>query len=55
MAGGVDIVPPPGIEGMKPLSASVMSSFASAANGVVDVGEVGKGGVEGRVVLSGSS
>jgi poly(A) polymerase len=51
----INIPPPPGIEGMKPLSAAVMSSFASAAGGVVEVGNVGQNGGEGRVVLNGAS
>ena len=48
-----DIAPPPGIEGMPPLSATAMSSFASAAKGVTTVEEVGEGGnQEGLMVLN---
>jgi hypothetical protein len=46
-SGIVDVQPPPAIEGMPPLSATAMASFASAAKGVTTKQEAG------QVVLAG--
>lgn len=46
-----DIAPPPGIEGLPPLSATAIASFASAAKGVTTNGA----DTEGKVVLSGAN
>jgi poly(A) polymerase len=56
-----DLAPPPAIEGMAPLTATAMSSFASAANGVTTGPEStnGTNGApstgDGKVVLNGVS
>jgi poly(A) polymerase len=56
----LDVQPPPAIEGMAPLSAAAMSSFASAANGVTNAepGSTNGAGAEngdGKVILNGVS
>lgn len=54
----IDIRPPPGIEDMPPLSATAMSSFASAAKGVTtkdDLGPGQNGNAQGLLVLNGST
>ena len=49
----LDVAPPPSIDGMPPLSATAMSSFASAAKGVTTVQQAGeKGNQEGLMVLN---
>lgn len=54
-----DLAPPPAIQGMAPLSATAMSSFASAANGVTTAPNTTNGtngGTQtgdGKVVLNG--
>jgi poly(A) polymerase len=52
-----DVQPPPAIQGMAPLSAAAMSSFASAANGVTsDLNATnGTEGRDSKVVLNGAS
>jgi hypothetical protein len=55
-----NVEPPPGIEGMAPLSAAAMSSFASAANGVTTDAATSNGNGngqegDGKVVLNGVS
>lgn len=55
-----DVQPPPAIEGMAPLSAAAMSSFASAANGVTTEAATSNGNGtgqdgDGKVVLNGVS
>jgi poly(A) polymerase len=51
-----EIAPPPAIQGMAPLSATAMSSFASAANGVTtDSSNGGPQSGDGKVVLNGVS
>ncbi|ORY26955.1 Poly(A) polymerase central domain-domain-containing protein [Naematelia encephala] len=53
----VEVAPPPGIEDMPPLSATAMSSFASAANGVTTEDQAGgtNGNAEGLVMLKGAA
>ena len=52
----LEIVPPPAIEGMPPLSATAMSSFASAAKGVTTKQEIGASdNKEGLIVLNGTA
>lgn len=56
-ASTVDVKPPPGIENMPPLSATAISSFASAAKGVTtkeDAGPGQTGNPAGLLVLNGS-
>ena len=54
-----DVQPPPAIEGMAPLSAAALSSFASAANGVTTDAATSNGNGtqegDGKVVLNGVS
>jgi len=52
----LDIAPPPAIQGMPPLSATAMSSFASAAKGVTTKEELDSlDNKEGVIVLSGTA
>lgn len=53
----VNIAPPPGIEGMPPLSGAVVAGFASAAKGVTTAQEVKDegGNKEGLLVLNNAS
>lgn len=48
------MLPPPAIEGMKPLSSESMAGFASAAKGVTTEAEAGDNKA-GLVVLNGTS
>ena len=51
----VDLEPPPAIQGMPPLSATAMSSFASAAKGVTTKQEVNElDNKEGLIILNGA-
>ena len=51
----IEVAPPPAIEGMPPLSATAMSSFASAAKGVTTRDEVNElDNKEGLIVLNGN-
>jgi poly(A) polymerase len=51
----LNVEPPPGIEGMPPLSTTAMSSFATAAKGVTTKQEAGESSnTDGLLVLNGA-